>query len=395
MEDDCENIKRQQIYQIWKDCVNKKIQYINNHKIYHKNLYDKNYHQTNIPFLTYPSDEGDYNKYSDFLKKRTTKTIKKLDKFINKGKKLDMNIMNTIILYHLMEVSRERQYCRLPISDLYDIFDLYKKLKPDEKELYLQSHYGKIDLISKIYNKLNIDYPNLKWLVNHFVYFNGKSSDFDIYKKFNLIAYNDNNVLICYIKPQFTQLNYNQIMLDSIFDTFLIKNTRKNEDNKISNNYKKFNGKKILTCILSFDCNNKPFIFDWIDINTNENLIEKNNNTIKNIIQEDLFSTFEMKNNSIYLFYNYYLNEFKNNKPLIIITKIIDKYNEIKDKDKKNKFPQYIDEFFIEMKSSIRKKDKEKQLEILNNYSNKKTFIDEITIYLKESVDNFFNLNCE
>ena len=49
----------------------------------------------------------------------------------------------------------------------------------------------------------------------------------------------------------------------------------------------------------------------------------------------------------------------------------------------------------IEMKSSIRKKDKEKQLEILNNYSNKKTFIDEITIYLKESVDNFFNLNCE
>ena len=389
-----EVIYSQQIYQIWKNCINKKMDYINNHKIYYNNLYNKDYKCKNIPFLTYSIDEGDYHKYSNNLENIITDILKKLESFINHGKKLDMNTIDVIILYHLMEISEQGKFSELPITELYDIFDTYSKPKPNEKELYLQSHYNKIDLMikSNIYDKLNTDYPNLKWLVNHFVSLNGKSEDFDIYRKFNLIAYNDDTVLICYIKPQFTQLNFNQIMLDSIFDTFLIQNPLEKKDDKISDNFNKFNGKKILTCILSFDYINKPFIIDWVDINTNENLIEKNSDKIEQIIQEDLVSKFKMNNNDIYLFYKYYLNEYKNNDPLNIIKKIINKYNKIKAKSP-NQFPSYIDEFFIEIKSSIRKENKKKQLEILNNYANERIFIDNISFYLQEAVDNYFNLD--
>ena len=305
---------------------------------------------------------------------------------------MKLKVLDTIILYHLMQISEQGKFSGLPISDLYDIIDLYIKIKPDKKELYLQTHYNKINIISELYNKLNIDYPNLKWLLDHFVYFNGKSSDFEIYKKFNIIAYNDDNILICYIKPQFNQLNYNEIMLESIFDTFLIKNVNKIKDENISNNYIRFNEKKILTCVLSFDCD-KPFIFNWEDTNTNEDLIIRNDNIIKNIIKDDLFLSFKMKNNNIYLFYKHYFEEFKNNQPIIIITKIMNKYQEIKDKDKRNKFPQYIDEFFFEIKSSIRKQNIEKQLEILNNYTSREIFNEELKYYLQEAVNNYFNLS--
>lgn len=288
-----------------------------------------------------------------------------------------------------MQLSDQGKFGDLPISDLYDIIDLYKKAKPDEKDIYLKSHYNKINLISELYNKLKTDYVNLKWLLDHFVYFNGNSSDFEIYKKFNMIAYNDDVVFVCYIKPQFNQLNYNEVMLDSIFDTFLIKNVKKNEDNKISENYKKFNGKKILTCVLSFDCD-EPFIFDWSDIKNNDDLINVNNDSIKEIVKEELYSNFEMKNNNIYLFYKYYLEEFKNEEPLTIITKIIDTYTKIKDDDIYTKFPKYIDELFFEIKSSIKRKDKDKQLEILKNYTDRQTFMEEITYNLNESINSFF-----
>ena len=387
-----ENLCLQQIYQIWDKLINKKIHYIENSREYFKNLYYKNSNKTNIPILKYSSEKGDYSNYSNELEIKIDKIKHKLQKIIKKKKNVKLKVLDTIILYHLMQISEQGKFSGLPISDLYDIIDLYNKIKPDKKELYLQTHYNKINIISELYNKLNIDYPNLKWLLDHFVFFNGKSSDFKIYKKFNIIAYNDDNILICYIKPQFNQLNYNEIMLESIFDTFLIKNVMKIEDEEITNDYKKFNGKKILTCVLSFDCD-KPFIFNWEDTNTSEDLIIKNDNIINNILKNDLFSSFEMKNNNIYLFYKHYFEEFKNNQPIIIITKIMNKYQEIKDKDKRNKFPQYIDEFFFEIKSSIRKQNIEKQLEILNNYTSREIFNEELKYYLQEAVNNYFNLS--
>jgi hypothetical protein len=388
-EDISENISLQQIYQIWRKILEKDVTYISSSRTYYKKLYDEGYNKTNLPILKYSSEEGDYSKYSEYLEKEINSIRKKLSKFLRKGNNMKFKVLESIIMYHLMQLSDQGKFADLPISDLYDIIDLYKKAKPDEKDLYLQSHYNKINLISELINKLNSDYVNLRWILDHFVYFDGKSSDFEVFKKFNILAYNNDVVLICYIKPQFNQLNYNEVMLDSIFDTFLIKNVQKKDGDSISENFKKFNGKKILTCVFSFDCD-EPFIFDWSDMKNNNDLININNDSIKEIIKDDLYSNFEIKNNNIYLFYKYYLEEFKNEEPLTIITKIIDKYNKKKDEDKRTKFPKYIDELFFEIKSSIKKKNKEKQLEILKNYTDRKTFMEEITYNLNEAVNNFF-----
>ena len=66
-------------------------------------------------------------------------------------------------------------------------------------------------------------------------------------KKLNLIGYDENIVIISYIKPQFNSLNYNEILVNSIFDTYLINNVKKNDkEGNISENYKRFYGKNPL-----------------------------------------------------------------------------------------------------------------------------------------------------
>lgn len=298
--------------------------------------------------------------------------------------------MESIIFYHLMEVSDQGKYTILPITDLYDIIDVYKKISKDDKKKYLRDHYEKIDEIAELYNILNDKYPNLKWLLNHFVYHNSESCDYEIYKKFSMIAHNENTVLICHIKPQFNKINYNQIILESIFDNYLIANVQKsNEDKELSPNYKRFNGKKIITCIISSDLKN-PYIFDWTNVENKDNLVEKNNENIKNIIKKNLQLKFEIYNNDVYLFYKYCFEKFKsdNYDSNRIINKIINEYNEIKEKHIFKIFPGYIDQFFSDIKGLNRR---DKKDSILKKYLDEKVFISEITCFLNESIDEYFN----
>lgn len=78
-----------------------------------------------------------------------------------------------------------------------------------------------------MFSSFSKEYKNLKYLFSLSIYFNGNNKEYNLYKIFNLIAYNNKEVIICYIKPQFNNLNYNETLLNSIFDTFLIKNLEK------------------------------------------------------------------------------------------------------------------------------------------------------------------------
>ena len=111
-----ENLCLQQIYQIWNKLINKDISYIESSRFYFKYLYDKKYNKTNIPILKYSSEEGDYNNYSDNLKKRIIKITQKLQNFIEKQKNVKLKVLDTIILYHLMQISDQGKFSELPIN---------------------------------------------------------------------------------------------------------------------------------------------------------------------------------------------------------------------------------------------------------------------------------------
>ena len=75
-----------------------------------------------------------------------------------------------------------------------------------------------------IYDKFHEEYKDINWLINHQIYLNSNTNNFAVYKKFSMIGYSRDTVVICYIKPQFNTLNCDKTQLQSIFDTFIIKN---------------------------------------------------------------------------------------------------------------------------------------------------------------------------
>ena len=68
-----------------------------------------------------------------------------------------------------------------------------------------------------------------------------------------MIGYDNENVLISYIKPQFNSLNYNQILLDSICDTYFVMNLKiPDTETELNSDYEKRKEENIKDLIIQF-----------------------------------------------------------------------------------------------------------------------------------------------
>jgi hypothetical protein len=386
--------KLQQLYQIWKNCINYELIKCDTTIEYNRRLWSKD-ETDKFPILIYKKEEGEYSENCDELLNYIDIVKKKLNKTLKKKESLNLDSIESVCLFYMMQICEQKKKSMLPITDMYDIINIYKKSKSNEKDDYLMSHYEKITHIKKLYDDLKNKYPNLKWLIDHDPYMNGFTTNFSIHDKINLIAYNDNNIIICYIKPQFNSINYNEVLLDSIFDTYLIHNIEiKDDKGDFTNNHVRFNGKQITSCVFTFD-EDTPFYIDWKN-KDGKNLILENKDLLTNMIGENLGVIFKMKNQNIFKFYKYWKNQFGDKKPNDIITCINDKFHTEKELTK-CKFPPYIEEFLNNIKSQIqtekKKGSKSKiQQQILDKYEDEIYFIDELNYYMKESIERYLGI---
>ena len=217
-----------------------------------------------------------------------------------------------------------------------------------------------------------LKHPNINWLLNHKINYIGSNSiDYYIYKQFDIIGYDDNNVYIIYLKPQFSEFNFKETLINSITDTHIINSINNNNyddnDDKISNDYKKFSNKNIITVIFALNIINYIKI-DWKDKDTQEDLIIKYNSEIKTIIADNIIENYN--NNSCYYYYKY----FKNNKKDIkeIINKIKDDYKQI---------PEFIIDFFKDMRKNKN-----------TNYDDINIFNEKLKEVIKDNIYDFIDI---
>jgi hypothetical protein len=229
-----------------------------------------------IPILKMSEKGRDYIKYFNIIVAFTKEIIIKLELVIG-GKDIpDFCPMECIILYYMIEASNVGRYTKFHISELYNIVDIYNKSYDRTKttdhdnclcnkcfttdisckinnslESYICEHFEKMNIISRNYTMFCALYPNISWLINHPIYFYGKTDEYDIHKHYQLLGYDNDSVIIAYIKPQFNALNYNQILMDVVFDTYLVKNIKKTSEK--NDNYKRFFGKKIVCVVFTTD----------------------------------------------------------------------------------------------------------------------------------------------
>jgi hypothetical protein len=317
----------------------------------------------------------------------------------------------------MLEILERGIYSDITIDELYYIIDIYsksfkieieghdnclcKKLfntnnlinneKIDNMKEYLFNHYEKINKLDNIYKKFFNEFLNINWLINHHIKLIGKNNDFKINKRFEIIGYDENNVYIIYIKPQINELNYNEILVNSIFDSFLINNVKNyNKDEKIDddknyNDFIKFSNKNIITILFSFDLS-EYFIIEWK--NKNINLIDENNLLMTNLIKEKLIEKYIYESKNLYYYFIILKNRYNDLTQDKIIKNII---NEIKNKIKNDEeiTPHFIIKFFesIEYHIKFNKKDN-----ILILYENIEYFNEKLSEIITESIDDFFNI---
>ena len=380
-----------------------------------------------IPILKLANKGRDYIKYFNIIDSFAKNILIKI-KFLLKGKHVDdFCPLECVVLNYMLKSVNQGIFTDFHISEVYNIVDIYSKSfiqssfrdththcicnkfftdneansntqKPNNSlESYICVHFEKMRTVSNNYLQFCSLYPNINWLINHPIYFNGKTTDFgDLDYCFGLIGYDKKRVIVAYIKPQFNSLNYNQILMDAVFDTFLIKNIQKYEDNnnKVSENFKKFFGKKI-TCVVFTTDLNEPY---YIDI-TNE-VLEQNEMTTRDIIKESFLSKYLVGSKKVYYFYKYWRKNCSPEitRPLEIIDYIINKFMltvmRMVTPTNKKPLPNYISEFFNNLKFKIEIcNNKQQQIIILKEYDNPKKFIEYLDQRLTDTVNRYFGLN--
>lgn len=381
MNDNVNNSDRsyQQLYQILKHTYDPKI--FNNTKDYHNFLFKpKDERRGCMPILKC----GGSDEHFDTILGCVNKIRGKLNAYMKNKEKLVFDTpIESICLHYMMETCDKGKYSALPVSDMYDIVDVYKKTESDTEKFKtnISDHHDKIKKVDRIYKKCNEKYANLLWLVDHTVQLNGKNDSLRIYKKFPLIGYNNKNVLVCYIKPQFTQINYNEIMMDSIFDTYLMLNLKKDEYTDKTTNYSKFAGKKLLTCVFTLDFD-EPYYFDW----RKDNKYITDEKFIRDAIKKSVYDIFKSSHSSMYLFYTYWASKCKSRDPIKIVAYVRNMYDKNQNKYPPNFiFPGYINDFFGQMEDKL-----DDDNESLQKYSNRDYFEKELNKKAMRFIDRFF-----
>ena len=408
---------KKQIHAVFRCIIEAKTIEVSNWKIFNKLLvlcgnkkHDKETY-TSIPILKMTDKGRDYVKYFNIILKYAKDILVKMKSVVDGNHVYDFCPIECVVLHYMLEACVSGIYTQFHISELYNTMDIYSKsfiqcssrhahkhcmcneLFPvnedtspntckinNSLESYICVHFEKMDKITSIYRQFSSLHPNISWLLNYPVYFSGKTTDFDLHERYNLIGYDGEHVIIAYIKPQFNSLNYNQILMNAVFDAYLVKSVV---------GHKYFSGKKISCVVFTTDLD-EPYY-----INLTNDVLERNETTIRHIIKESLLTKYLFDSKIIYNFYKYWrkncLSEIT--APLEIINYIIQQFNlnNKKNETETKRLPGYIAEFFNNIKFKIENcNNKQQQKLILREHDNKQKFVEHLDQRLTDSINRYF-----
>lgn len=385
------------------DQIRKMLEYIKKSKIefcnwdeYIKYLKNEGSKSEIIKIFRYDSDnKSKYYKYSSIILNFINNIKNKIN---NDFKKIPyLCPLESVIFMYLIETYIKGIYTNITIGEVYTILYYYDECfnttcehekykcvcnnefigdnKNTEKYKDIQNsvknHYEKTKKVKRIYKNyikyISEKYKDelFKYIISPTVWFGGKTDDFQILTNNEIIAYSKNYVILFIITPQFNKLNFNDIYFTSIFNEYITYNQNQTYQGisglERNVNYKNFNGKQIITCILTLDSEEPIFITFHL---------KKEDVILKNIFKDAILDKYKKYIKDIIYYYKYCKNpENRGN-----INSIEYTCNNLKDC---KKTPSFIYDYFNEIHFEVKKcKNYNERQEIL-----KKVYIDETINY--------------
>lgn len=412
------NPQKHQFITILNKISESKIKIMNNYE-YSQFIYSKNKYDKILPVLIY----GIFNNIHDINKNINHNPIifikilkilmKKLKNKLSKSELPNLCPLEILILYHYIGI-RKINSTKIYINDIYDIIESFKVFKEIDqnhqeyecacknsfnytinneldkfKNKYQKSLYAHYNIIQK--RKIDMEKFNnyykehsIKYNTCHNIkpfYYN--DNIFDLNKTIDIIGYDDKNVLLFKLTPNINILNCRKKLIKIFFENLFIKRVENSDNN---DNYKKFNGKSITTCIFTL-CNNHPQFIKIYDI------INIDNKNLEKIVKEYIYESLNELNKYIYDRYIYLRGKDENiNKNIIRILRdeIIEDDKKYKKLFNKEKYPPYIKDFFKESCINF-DKGGNKKLSIEKIFENRESFMEIMEEKLQDEINEYID----
>lgn len=399
---------KKQFKEIFKNVIDKDIVKADNWQSYYDSLKERK-----LCVLKITKNGRDYVRYYEIIVSFMNAVKIKLQGILS-NKITALCPLESIILYYMIDITHQGTFTDITMNELYNIIDIYSKSfnnsydghnnclckshfktqcietnKNIEKmSKYLTKHYEDINNVGKVYDTFLQQYPKVNWLRTHEIIYNGTNDDFKLSKRFNLIGYDSNTVFIVYVKPQFNDLNLYDTFIDSIYDTFLIKNIKQplqqNDDKNIKylEDFKKFSNKNIITIVFSLDNKNyKPY--QWCNKDSSDLI---NNKLIIEQIRTKLIMKYISESIIAFSYYKYYRKQNIEVQAKRFIKDFIIYYKNDKDY---TKMPQFLLRFFQKIEDDI--SCNKNKAEILEMYDDREFFLKKLHTIIVNSLDEYLD----
>lgn len=255
------------------------------------------------------SDKHEYIKYYNKIKK----TLKKVQQKLKTNKLNELNVYESILLTYMIQIYTCGKFADMTPMDIYNITHFFESNNNKEKDLL-----NNLKNIKDIINESKIVYyENINWNVfKHIEMYYELDDFFKISKlQFPIIGNNKTDIVHIVLKPDISQLNFWDIMIEILLERFLIYNPKNDKD------IQKFKDKNIHTYLFLLDRNS----FIKIEWNWDKKLI----NEIKTELKSTLENYFKSYHNDICKYIEFIKNNEKeewNTKPDKIIKKLLEKF---------------------------------------------------------------------
>jgi len=352
-----------------------------------------------IPIYNYSKQGGEYAKHFCSIRDsidRSQRYLKHLLSHNPPSPEADtsLNHLDYVVLFHLIGVSRNRQFAELPISDLYDLFDIEHNRTTDDKRLYKAEHYRALQQIEALWERFFEDNGPMNILYGQSLALHSPPmTQITVREQTTFLAYNSTTVICVLLKPQFTALNYNETLFRSIFTTHVLQNLRHDHPKEMSHNYHKFG--QVSTqrhCVLTLSFPT-PYYIDWKDSSTGDNLITKHSAELFAMLRDKMYTYYTRQMDIIYRWYAY------------IRRQVVDKYKNTVDAtehvrqayDKKEKHPDapFVLETLFTIQTRVVDQPAKKRRAHLRSYDDEATFCELLNTKIKGAVDGFFGVGSE
>ena len=171
---------------------------------------------------------------------------------------------------HCLEVLKQGRFASINCDDLYNLAH-YLENNNNIAEFHNTLTNSIPKCIKVICREIQTISSHTQWNFHKHValHTNNNSVNFKINQhSMSLIGYSETHVFHIYLKPNVSSLNINEVMGKILLERFLIRNPNAGSESSRNDDFKKYNGKQIITYLSCIE-HDKFYKIDWNDVEKN------------------------------------------------------------------------------------------------------------------------------